>query len=88
MWRWHSWISIDPCRYYNSWIEVAEEPPTTDTDESRTTGTEETSPETNGVGRGAREVPLAVNSLSLSDNIEEQALKLSKLIRVHLLVSD
>eukprot|EP00057_Strongylocentrotus_purpuratus_P031627 XP_785160.3 PREDICTED: eukaryotic translation initiation factor 2-alpha kinase 4 [Strongylocentrotus purpuratus] len=64
-------------RYYNSWIEVAEEPPTTDTDESRTTGTGETSPDTNGVGRGAREVPLAVNSLSLSDNIEEQALKLS-----------
>ncbi|XP_030854895.1 eIF-2-alpha kinase GCN2 isoform X1 [Strongylocentrotus purpuratus] len=64
-------------RYYNSWIEVAEEPPTTDTDESRTTGTGETSPETNRVGRGAREVPLAVNSLSLSDNIEEQALKLS-----------
>ncbi|XP_041467880.1 eIF-2-alpha kinase GCN2-like isoform X1 [Lytechinus variegatus] len=64
-------------RYYNSWIEVAEEPPSTDTEDSKTTGTVETSPEANGVDRGTRKVPLAVNSLSLSDNIEEQALKLS-----------
>ncbi|XP_071485628.1 eIF-2-alpha kinase GCN2-like [Diadema antillarum] len=63
-------------RYYNSWIEVAEEPPSTDSNESILTGTGTTTGTDKDRPNG-KETLMPRNSLSMSDNIEEQALKLS-----------
>ncbi|XP_033626734.1 eIF-2-alpha kinase GCN2-like isoform X1 [Asterias rubens] len=62
-------------RYYNSWIEVAESPPPTDTDsDSRTTATTTTSPSDD---KQTKETKNQKNSLSLSDDIEKFAPRIS-----------